>query len=248
MLKPSEETSRRFSDVHDGEPEPERSSAHRLSTSASTPKFVLAVARGLLPSLAVNVFGTVAVYFAARSIFPESSLIPLMLASLVPVVANLYSFARRRRIDPIGVTVFVGVGVSAVGVALGGGQQLLLIRESFATAAIGVVLLASLSLKRPLGYYFARQMLTGDNPRHDVRVEALWGKPEFRRAMRLGTIFWGLLLLGEFFLRISMVVMLPVVVVLVLAPIVFDVLIVFGITVSAVWAARVMRDAGGAEP
>jgi hypothetical protein len=229
-----------------------RSRSHRPyadpgETGASALKVVRAIALGLLPPLALNVLGTVVVYFAARMLFPESSLLPLLLASLVPAISNVFSVVHRRRIDPIGATVFVGLGVSAIGVAMGGGQQLLLIRESFATAAIGFALLASLGLRRPLGYYFARQMLTGNDPRSDARIEAMWQRPGFGRAMRLGTLFWGLLLLGEFLVRIGMVLTLPVVAVLVLAPIVFDILIIFGISVSAIWAARVLGQAGDAD-
>ena len=48
-------------------------------------------------------------------------------------------------------------------------------------------------------------------------------------------------MLGEFVLRIVMVPTLPVVFVLAISPIVFNVLIVGGIVVSALWARYIVR-------
>ena len=75
-------------------------------------------------------------------------------------------------------------------------------------------LLVSLLRPRPLGYYFARQLLTANDPAAVAWFGALWQHPPFQRAMRGGTVFWGCLLLGEFAVRAAMALMLPIVVVL----------------------------------
>ncbi|MBV9230522.1 MAG: hypothetical protein JOZ18_14530, partial [Chloroflexi bacterium] len=152
-----------------------------------------------------------------------------------PVLGNVVSIVRSRQLDIFGVMVLLGIAVSIVGVLLGGGPQLLLIRESFVTGAIGLALLVSLALPKPLGYYFAQQLLTGNDPQKRAGFAAFWQYPYFRRGILGGTIFWSVLLLVEFALRVVLVFTLPIIVVLAVSPIVFNALILGGITVSAIW-------------
>lgn len=206
-----------------------------------TRRFILTSVRQLVPSLVLNIAGTVVLYSLLRPHFPASSIIPLLVASLCPVLGNVFSIARHRRVDLFGVMVLIGLAVSGIGVLLGGGERLLLLRESFVTGATGLVLLVSLLLPKPLGYYFARQLLTANDPAKAAWFAALWHDPAFRRAMRGGTVFWGGLLLGEFGLRIALVLTLPVVLVLVVSPIVFNALIFGGVMVSAIWGGKLLR-------
>jgi hypothetical protein len=206
-----------------------------------TRQFVLTTMRHLVPSLVVSIVGTLIVYSLLRPHFPSSSIMPFLAASLCPVLGNVLSLVRQRRLDLFGVMVLIGLAVSVVGVWLGGGQRVLLLRESFVTGAIGLAQLVSLLWPRPLGYYFARQLLTANDPAAAAWFGGLWLHAPFRRAMRGGTVFWGCLLLGEFALRVAMVLMLPVVVVLAVSPLLFNALILGGVAVSAVWASRVLR-------
>jgi hypothetical protein len=126
----------------------------------------------------------------------------------------------------------IGFAVSIIGVLLGGSQKLLLIRESFVTGAVGLACLVSLPFPQPLGYYFARQFMTGNDPQKVARFAQLWHYPDFRRAVRALTAFWGCLLLGELLLRTVMVLTLPVSTVLAISPIAFNVLTIGGIAAS----------------
>lgn len=214
---------------------------HGLMGGMGTRCFILTTVRQLVPSLVLNIACTVILYSLLRPHFPASSIVPLAVASLCPVLGNIASIARHRRVDIFGVMVLIGLAVSIVGVLLGGGERLLLLRESLVTAAGGLALLVSLLLPKPLGYDFARQLLTGNDPEKAAQFAALWHDPAFRRAMRGGTILWGGLLLGEFGLRPMMALTLPVVLVLAISPIVFNALIFGGVVVSAVWGGRLLR-------
>jgi hypothetical protein len=176
------------------------------------------------------------IYTLLRPHFPPSSILPLLVASLCPLLANVVSIVRQRQLDVFGIMVLIGLAVSIIGVLLGGNQRLLLIRESFVTGVIGLAFLVSLILPKSLGYYFARQFLTANDPKKSERFARLWQHPHFQGVLRGGTIFWGLLLMGEFVLRVMMVLTLPIPVVLAVSPIVFNALIFGGIAVSAVWA------------
>ncbi len=202
----------------------------------NTRQFLLKTLQGLLPSLLINIVCTLIIYNLLSPRFPSASIIPLLVASLFPVLGNIISVLRRHRLDVIGVMILIGLAVSIVAVLLGGSPRLLLIRESFTTGAIGLVLLLSLVLPKSLGYTFARQFLTANDPTRVVGFELLWQIPFFQASLKGGTIFWGVLLLGEFLLRIVMVFTLPVMFVLVLSPIVSNGLLVGGIVVSAIWA------------
>ena len=173
-----------------------------------------------------------------RPHFPPSSIIPLLVASLCPILANVVSIVRQRHLDVFGIMVLIGLAVSIIGVLLGGNQQLLLIRESFVTGGIGLAFLVSLIWPKSLGYYFAKQFLTANDPKKSERFATLWQQPHFQRMIRGGTIFWGLLLVGEFVLRVVMVLTLSIPVVLAVSPIVFNAIIFGGVAVSAVWAKR----------
>lgn len=205
----------------------------------NTRQFLLSTIRGLLPSLLINIACTLIIYNLLSPHFPPTSIIPLLVASLFPVLGNIISILRRHRLDIIGVMILIGLAVSVIAILLGGSPRLLLIRESFTTGAIGLALLVSLVLPRPLGYSFARQFLTANDPTRVAGFESLWQVPFFRKSLKGGTIFWGALMLGEFVLRIVMVLTLPVVLVLAISPLVLNGLLVGGIVVSALWARHI---------
>ena len=202
-------------------------------------QFSLSTIRGLLPSLLINIACTLIIYNLLSPHFPSSSLIPLLVASLFPIQGNVISLLRHHRLDIFGVMMLIGLAVSIIAILLGGNSRLLLIRESFTTGAIGLALLVSMVLPRSLGYYFARQFLAANDPTRIARFEELWQVPFFRKSLQGGTVFWGVLMLGEFVLRIVLVLTLSVVFVLAISPIVFNVVIVGGIVVSALWARRI---------
>jgi len=206
----------------------------------TTRQFVMMSLRQLVPGLFLNIACTLILYSFLRPHFPPTSVIPLLVASLCPVLANVFSLARHRRLDIFGVMVLIGLMVSVAGVLLGGGPRLLLLRESFVSGASGVVMLASLVLPRPLGYYFARQLLTANDSETGAAFAALWQDRPFRRAMQGGTVFWGCLLLGEFGVRVAMVLTLPVVLVLAISPLVLNAMIFGGVMVSAIWGSRLL--------
>lgn len=207
-------------------------------------QFLVSIVRNLAPSLLLSVAGTLIIYTLLRPHFSATSLVPLLIASLCPVLGNVVSLLRQRQLDVFGIMVLLGIVVSVVGALLGGGPQLLLVRESFVTGVTGLVLLLSLLIPKPLGYYFARQLMAGNDREKRVSFDALWQYPSFRRSIQEGTIFWSLLLLGEFALRLLLVFTLPVVLVLAIAPIASNIMIVGGIIVSTIWGKHIVQQVG----
>jgi hypothetical protein len=82
-------------------------------------------------------------------------------SAVFPAVNGLVTIVHRRHLDIIGAVVLIGIVVSIVATLVGGDPKLLLIRESFATGALGMVCLTSLVWPRPLMFYIGRNSRLG---------------------------------------------------------------------------------------
>lgn len=142
-------------------------------------------------------------WLAYRLALPHWGELGALYASAVPpVVWSLVEFARTRRVDALSIVVLLGIALSIVLMALGGSPRLLLMRESMASGAIGVVFLLSLAMRRPLTFYLARATVARKEEGGAARFEAMWSeRPGLRRSVRLMTAVWGLGLTGENALR-----------------------------------------------
>lgn len=204
-------------------------------------RFLSASGRALLPNVILDVGGTIGVFLSLAPHFAASSIVPLLAASLVPIVGIILSVVRKRRVDIIGVIVLVGLLASIAGAAFGGGQRLLLLRESFSTGAIGFALFISPIFPKPIGYYIIRHFITANETSHGLCFERLYESELFRRTLRETTFFWGVLLLVEFGLRVFMALTLPVVFVVAVSPVILNGLMLFGGIASAYWMSRGIR-------
>lgn len=104
----------------------------------------------------------------------------------------------------------VMLGVFGVGLALafaGGDPRFLLLKDSFTTATIGGVFLASLLGEHPLTLAGAQAW----TPHRARALETLYRtEPAARRAFRISALGWGAGLVGEAVLRIPVIYLLPV--------------------------------------
>ncbi|WP_046213850.1 VC0807 family protein [Paenibacillus wulumuqiensis] len=128
-----------------------------------------------------------------------SSLTALSIATVVPLLDNLIHLYRYRKLDVFGGIMLFTFVLSLVMVLLGGSEKLLLMRESFITAGVGVLFLGSLLMKRPLIYH----MVSRFTPK--VNGEKNWQYPYFRTVMRNMTLIWGVLLVLEALTKIVMI-------------------------------------------
>jgi 4-amino-4-deoxy-L-arabinose transferase-like glycosyltransferase len=151
---------------------------------------------------------------------------------------------RRAALDPIAVLVLLGLAVSAIGFALGGGARIILIRESFFTGALGLVCLASLAVApRPLMFYFGRWFATQGDPEKVAEYDANWSRQGFRRVNRRITLVWGISYLSEFAIRVAMAMTLPTAVVLAAGPLILTAITAATIAWTFSYARRARRRA-----
>ncbi|MBD3920415.1 hypothetical protein H8B09_16760 [Paenibacillus sp. PR3] len=128
-----------------------------------------------------------------------SSIAALTIATMIPLVDNLFYLVKNRKLDAFGSLMLFTFVLTLALVALGGSEKILLIRESLITGAVGVVFLGSLVFRRPLIFHLAQRFIGspdfGDN----------WAYSYFRFVMRLMTFVWGIMMLLEAAVRTFMV-------------------------------------------
>ena len=81
-----------------------------------------------------------------------------------------------------------------------------LLRDSFFTAAIGIVFLASTVVGRPLMFLIIRSFAAREDPDRLDAWDRQWDESaRFRRVMREMTVMWGVAFLAEFGVKVAMV-------------------------------------------
>lgn len=176
----------------------------------------------IVPTLIVDGLCPFLTYELLRKYSGVSEVMALGLGAIFPAAKGLIDVTRRKHVDIIGAIVLVGIVVSIVSLTVSASPRLFLIRESFVTGALGLLALTSFAWKRPMLFYVGRQFSTGNDPVALARFNGLWAHPEARHVFRVQTAVWALGWLGEFGLRIVMVLTLSVPHVLLVSPFVFN--------------------------
>lgn len=201
--------------------------------------------RGLLPSLLLNIALPIVLYMLVKRYVTSEEVVALSVASLFPLAESLWSVMRHRRLDMLSIVVLLGTGIGLIGVLLGGSANLILIRESFFTGAFGLACLVSLLFPRPLLFYFARQFVTERAPEKLASFDATWQDPLARSVHCTITLVWGCAFVGEFLLRVLLVVSLPHALVLAIAPLLLTGITLLTILWTIAYARSVSRRTKG---
>jgi hypothetical protein len=160
-------------------------------------------------------------WVAYTLVHPRHGEVGGLIASAVPPLAwSIVELARFRRVDALSSIVLLGIALSILAMAFGGGPRVLLMRECLAAGAIGVTFLLSLFAPRPLVFYLARATVARETPEGVARFELLWHeRPEFASAMRRLTTVWGIGLTADAALRTWLAATWPIERFLIVSPI-----------------------------
>jgi hypothetical protein len=205
------------------------------------------------PSILTNGVAPSVIYFVLHHQFQVAELPALLATSVPPLLDALFGIVRWRRIDFLAGFVLFTIGLAAGLVALGGAPRLYLVRESFITAAIGLAFIVSNPLPRPLGFFFARYFMAGNDQASLVWVNDRWqGSASFRHAIRFSNLIWGLGFVLEAAVRTYLVFTLSIEQFLIASPIVFYGFYAVLLGWSAVFGGRkrqqALRDEAGDRP
>jgi hypothetical protein len=156
---------------------------------------------GLRFSLLFNAVAPFTTYVILTS-HGVSELTALAVGALFPLAVAVIGAVRSRRLDP-----FAAVTLAAIAVGLTGGlvfdsPRVLLLKDSIITATIGLVFLGSLAARRPLIFVLARQI--AESPAARAALEQRWTLAAVRRRYYLITLVWGLTLVVEAAVRVTL--------------------------------------------
>jgi len=206
---------------------PEHSSGSGGSGSGTPPgiegtKGIVPLVRRFGPSILINGVAPSFIYFVLHHQFQVAELPALLATSIPPLLDALVGIVRWRRVDFLAGFVLFTISLAVALVALGGDPRLYLIRESFITAGIGLAFIVSNPLPRPLGFFFARYFMAGNDPARLEWVNNRWQRSaDFRDAIRLSNVVWGLGFVLEAVVRTYLVFTLSIEQFLIASPIVF---------------------------
>ncbi|MFE0461238.1 VC0807 family protein [Kitasatospora sp. NPDC058965] len=150
-----------------------------------------------------------AVYYVSRWAGVEVR--PALVAGGAVALARVGFIAvARRRLDGLGAVVAVTFALVLAVSVLTGDPRILLAREPLVSGSLGLLLLGSCLLGRPVLYSLVRRLNSGRGELL-ARWDELWRTtPSFRRVFTLMSLVWGVGLVVEAAVRISLVYLLPV--------------------------------------
>lgn len=189
----------------------------------------------ILGALMVGLFldaGLSVLAYAAARLIGWTPFSALVAGAAVAGLRALWVVVRRREVDPFALFM---VGIFVVGLVtslLTGSPRLLLVKESFGTAAAGLAFVLTCLRGKPLAFH-ASARVAAATPEERAQWEELWvTEPTFRRRFVTMSLVIGGALLVEALARIPFVFVLPVDVMAVASPILTPVVV----TLVSVWA------------
>jgi hypothetical protein len=134
----------------------------------------------------------------------------LATAALFPGASTLVSWVYGRRVEAIGIAVFVTILFGIAMALLGDEVRFGLVKAAPAFGLFGIACLASLLAPRPLMFFVARHFQAAGDPAKAAEWNARMELAGFRHAMRVLTLVWGLVCVLEALLGSAVAFLLPV--------------------------------------
>jgi hypothetical protein len=181
-------------------------------------------------------------YYLFKNSFGMSTFAALAWSSVVPAVRTVVGVVRERKVNALAALIlFVNVGGLLL-TFITGDPRLMLAKDSGLICAIGIGILVSVALGKPMMTAVAKPWLVkGDDRREAACARLQSGSPAFRRAERVFSLVWGVVLLGESVLHVVGVYTLPVDTMVWLGTVFTIGAIVIGFRVSGALAAAPME-------
>jgi hypothetical protein len=165
--------------------------------------------RALFIGLLWDVGLPAAAYYGCRALGVDVRL-ALLAGGLVALGRVLYVAALRHRLDGFAAFVVAVFALLAAVSFLTGDTRVLLARESILSGSLGILLLGSCLISRPVLYSLLRRANAG-SPEKVTEWDELWEtQPQFRRVFVLMSIVWGAGLLTEAVVRVPLIYLLPI--------------------------------------
>jgi len=191
--------------------------------------------------LLMDVAVPVGSYYLFKDAFGMSTFAALAWSSAVPAVRTVMGVVKERTVNAFAALILF---VNLVGLLLSfvaGDPRLMLAKDSGVSSAIGIGILVSVAMGKPMMTAGMKPWLVkGIAAREAAWVRLQSGSPAFRRAERLFSVVWGVVLLAECVVRVVGAYTLPVDTMVWLGSVILIVAMVLGFVVSGAVAAGPM--------
>ena len=163
-----------------------------------------------LPSLVFGAALPIGIYFVVRS-HVRTDTAGLLIAGCFSAGWILFQFVRQRKVDVVGVIVLTGFAVGVVSsTLLGGNSYVLKVRDAFFTALFGVACIVTIfTHDRPALFYVGRSLSAGTDPVKVSAYDRLHEAPIGRHAFRVLSVVWGIGLVVEASMRLTLADIVP---------------------------------------
>ncbi len=150
-----------------------------------------------LPTIVMNVVLPTVTYFVLNGSAHIKPVPALLLSGVWPTVELGYTIWRQRHIDEFSVFVLIGLTIGVVTTVFSRDARAVFLKDWLVQGLFGLVLLASMLMRRPLMFYFGRRFATDGSKAQRDWWNGLWRHPQFRNSQRTINLVWGVALLGE---------------------------------------------------
>ncbi|HEX5292749.1 MAG TPA: VC0807 family protein [Streptosporangiaceae bacterium] len=168
-------------------------------------------AAGSLRVLAIDIAIPLGTYYLLRDGLGASLWLSLAASSVLPAIRSAAGIVARRQLNLLAL-LMLAVNVAGIGVSLATWDpRLIIAKDSAISSVIGLGILGSVAVRRPLMTAGLKPWLTrGAAGRTAAWDRLLAGSARFRRLESLFSVIWGTVLLGECAARIVGAFTLPV--------------------------------------
>ncbi|WP_019075390.1 VC0807 family protein [Streptomyces hokutonensis] len=161
--------------------------------------------------LLIDVAVPIGSYYLLKSGFGMGTVAALGWSSVVPAIRTVWGVVAERTVNAFAALILF---VNVVGLSLSlvaGDPRLMLAKDSGVSSAIGIGVLVSVAMGRPMMTAGMKPWLVKGDPEREAAFERLLsGSAAFRRAERRFSLVWGVGLLGECLARVVGAYTLPV--------------------------------------
>jgi hypothetical protein len=164
-----------------------------------------------LRSLAIDIAVPLGLYYLLRDGFGQSLVLSLAVSSIIPAARTIFSVLREREVNLLAGLI---LAVNMVGIAISfaaGDPRLMIAKDSAVSSVIGLAILGSVLIGRPLMTAGLKPWLIKGSAERDAAWDRLAaGSAKFRRLEKAFSAIWGTVLLTECAARLVGAFTLPV--------------------------------------
>jgi intracellular septation protein A len=175
---------------------------------AAAPARAQALAR-LAPMLLGNVVLPYLIYLVLGRL-GMSAMTALTVSAVPPMVLTVVTALRKHRLDAPGVISVITIAIAIGTSMLTGNARFMLAKDGLFPLALGLAMLISLVIGKPLIYYVIRKVFAVDNPDVAQRLDLAWRHEGYRHQVRRCTAIAGVVLVAMVVVQVSGAFTMPI--------------------------------------